>query len=140
MMYILGVIVDCAKLVAVIIAFLTVLAFIKFFSMKCRGLLPSVAATAFVFSIVSANLADMLGVFSLIWAKLSSVLTLFSGGVTVLFVLFAILLCCAIYKKLDITKYSSVGSYKFKCKQGGASSDEGSLSNSYLAITPVLLS
>ena len=140
MMYILGLIVDCAKVVAVIVAFLTVFGFIKYFSMRCHGLLPSVAATAFVFSLVTSNLAEMFGVVLLLWAKLSAVFSLFSGGFTVLFVLFAILLCCAIYTKLDVTKFSSVGISKYKCKTGKSATVERSLSNSFLAITPVLLS
>ena len=140
LMYILGVIVDCAKALAVIVAVLSGIAVIKYLSMKGSVLLPSVEATAFVLSIVSANLAGAFGFCIFLWLRLISVFSIFSDGVTYLFVLFAIVLCHAIAMRLDLFKHESVGLFKCNRNTRKMSTAACNLSNSYLSITPVLLS
>lgn len=140
LMQILGMIVDCAKVVAVIILILTGLACVKFLCLKWRGLAPSVAATAFIISLVGKNLMDAVGVFSYMWAKLSSMVSLFTGGMYAMIVVFAVLLCVAILQKLEATKIPLISSSGMGRDPLRRAAFAFHLSNSYLATTPVLLS
>ena len=138
--YILGVIVDCAKAAMVIVAILSFVAFVKYLSLKGLGLLPSVEATAFVISMVSADIAMAVGFGVFLWLRCISALSILSDGVTYLFVLFAIVLCFAIAIGFAPVKRESVGLFKCNRNARKLSTAACNLSNSYLAITPVLLS
>ena len=140
LMYILGVIVDCAKAAMVIVAILSCVALIKYLSLKGLGLLPSVEATAFVLSMVSADIAAAVGFGVFLWLRCLSALSILSGGFTYLFVLFAIVLCCAIAMRFAPVKLKSIGLFKCNRNTRKISTAACNLSNSYLAITPVLLS
>ena len=140
LMYILGVIVDCAKALAVIVAILSCVALAKYMSLKGLGLLPSVEATAFVISMVSADIAMAFGLAVFLWLRCISALSILSDGVTYLFVMFTIVLCCAIVLRLATVKRESLGLFKCNRNARKMSTAACNLSNSYLAITPVLLS
>lgn len=140
LMQILGLIVDCAKFVAVIIFILTVLACVKFLCLKWRGLAPSVAATAFIISMVGKSLMDAVGVFSLLWARLCSTVSLFTGGMYAMIVVFTVLLCVAILQKLEATKSPLISTSGVGRDPQRHAALAFHLSNSYLATTPVLLS
>lgn len=140
LMSILGVIIACAKAAAVVVAFLAFVAFIKYLSLKGLGLLPSVEATAFVMSMVSADIAAAVGFGVFLWLRCLSALSILSDGVTFIFVLFAIVLCYAIAMRFEFVKLGSVGLFKCNRNARKISAAACNLSNSYLAITPVLLS
>ncbi|MCM1306060.1 MAG: hypothetical protein NC037_04365 [Bacteroides sp.] len=137
---ILEVIVECAKVVAIIVAILFGVAFLKYLSLRGSVLLPSVKATAFVLSVVSANVAAAMSFCAFLWLRFITVFSSFSGGVTLLFVLFAIVLCYEIAMRLDLYKRGSIELFKCNPDTKKLSTAACNLSNSYLAITPVLLS
>jgi len=139
-MRILGVIVEGAKTVAVIVLLTAVFAFFKYIYLRFRGLLPSVAATVFVISIIQANFNQFFDFCALMWSRFVSILRSFSGDITRFLTVFAVTLCCAIAKKLDISVRRLFEMLKTKCKAKRARMGACNLSNSYLAITPVLLS
>lgn len=140
MMQLLRLLVGCAKLVAAIVLLISGLGLIRFVSLKCRGLLPSVAATAFVISIITANIKELYGIFALFVVRLASLIYSFSGGITHLIFVFAILLCCAIATRLVLSERRLSDLIKKLRKTDGPLRTQCGLSNSYLAITPVLLS
>ena len=140
LLQILGIIVNCAKIVAVLVLFTIVLAALRYVCLRFQGLLPTVAMTAFVFYILSVNIAQVCDFTAFAWWRLSNLLYVFSGGVTLLILLFTVLLCCAIATRLVVSSHSLFGLLKIKRKENEASVDACNMSNSYLAITPVLLS
>lgn len=140
LMQILGVIVDCAKVVAVIVAFVALFALIKYFCMKWRGLLPSVVATVFVISFVGKYLADAVGVFSILWSRLRLTVSFISGGMYVMLVVFTVLLCAEIIKGLTATRRAILRPNDENMNTYGRSLPLFGISNSFLSTTPVLLS
>lgn len=140
LMQILGIIINGAKIVGVLILFAILLAVLKYFALRFKGFLPTVAMTAFVLSILSANIEQVYGVAAILWLRLSSIIYSFSDSVTFIILLFAILLCCAIATRLEVLSHSTFKLFKIKRNKQEASVDACNMSNSYLATTPVLLS
>lgn len=140
LLQILGIIVNGAKVVGVLILFAILLAVCKYTALRFKGLLPAVAMTAFVFSILSANIEQVYGVTAILWLRLSNIIYTFSDSVTLVIVLFAVLLCCAIATRLEVLSHSTFKLLKIKRNEKEASVDACNMSNSYLATTPVLLS
>lgn len=139
-MKILQVFISCAKIVAVAIVCVVFFALAKYLLLKFRGHAPAVAVTAFVVSAVTVAFEQYIDFVNLVWIKFLSVCSQFSDGVTLVFLLFAIMLCLAIAARLDILSKNSFYAVKIRHRAKATRIDACNLSNSYLAITPVLLS
>lgn len=137
-MQILGVFINCAKIVAAVVIVTLLMAAFKYLYMRFRGLLPTVEATAFIFSVAGANLACYWSVCLILWLRLAYCFSSFYGQVTMFIVLFVAVLCGAIAGRLEISKRNIFINIGLNNKRVGA--DARNMSNSYLAITPVLLS
>jgi len=83
-----------ALVICTAVATALTLIFFKRLPLKLRGVLPRITATAFVFTLMSANCQQYLDVVTLCWARLCSVICgLYGISAWVLFI--AILLCKA---------------------------------------------
>lgn len=113
--------------------------FFRNLPLRLRGFLPRIAATAFVFTLVSANCEQYLDVVTLCWARIRSIIGCIYGISTwVLFI--AILLCNAMpHDKSDRVR-ALFGKPYFNFSKHRILRDFAISSSSFLATTPVLLS
>lgn len=135
LLQILGALVECAKIVVVLVTVVLTTIFFRYLPLRLRRLMPRLAAAAFLFTIAGANFGQTFNLMTLIWSRLSYDIIFVSDGVTYLLILATVKLCCA----MVVRKKSSVG---ITLTMGGVAKKtvERKPSNCYLEITPVLLS
>ncbi len=139
-MVILEAVVECAKIVAVFVGLSVVFGFIKIAPSKLRNLAPRLAATAFILTVVGTNLSQYFILMTLCWSRLSTVVLVLSGSVTMLLLMFTVILVTAMLGYRPRRLRTDFSRNAFVQGKGSIFCLIGKLSNSYLATTPVLLS
>ena len=137
---ILGAIVECAKLVVGIVAVVLIGIFLRYIALKWRKILSQAAGAVFVLSVVSANFEQSINFISICWARLGTTVAVFTVSVTSLLVLFAVILVTAIANGNLETRFTHCFGHKVSISKILKKDGKISPSNSFLAITPVLVS
>ena len=140
LMQILGAFVLCAKVMVVMVAFALVSMLLKNFPLKLRKFAPSLAATAFMFTLAGANCEEFCLIFALCWNRLGSIICLLTGSVTMLLILCTIVLVTAIVDREANLCRTDFSFEKWSGERGLNNLCSGTLSNCFLSMTPVLLS
>ena len=140
LMLILGAIVECAKVVAVIVAFVLLFGFCKYLPLKLHKYLPRIVGAAFILTLATVDCEQLCICLSLCWNRLGGIVLALYGSVTMMLILFTIVLVTAILER-DGESYSFRTFFgTLRGKDGLRKFREVNVSNSYLAMTPVLLS
>ena len=130
----------CAKAMVVLVAFALLRKLLTNFPLKLRKFVPHLAATAFIINLASANCEEYWLIFALWWNRLGSIIFLLTGSVTMLLILCTIVLVSAIIGKDTNLCRIDFSVEKWGGERGLGDSRSGTLSNSFLSMTPVLLS
>ena len=140
LMLILGAIVECAKVVAIIVSFVLLFGLFKYLPPKLRKYLPRIAATAFMLTVATANCEQFYLFLTLCWNRLGALVLTLYGSVSMMLILFTIVLVTAIVERKITSQSITMYFGGMRGESGVRKESEAILSNSYLAMTPVLLS